>query len=82
MARVPEHHDRIARHIEFQNSPTDGQGADLGLGLGDHHADGRRAVRAGVAERLVIDAKQRRISVVDRRGPLGTPPVASVQQAA
>ena len=36
----------------------------------------------GVLERLVIDAKQRRISVVDRRGPLGTPPAASAQQAA
>jgi hypothetical protein len=31
----------------------------------------------GVLERLVIDAKQRRISVVDRRGPLGTNPKRS-----
>jgi hypothetical protein len=36
----------------------------------------------GVLERLVIDAKQRRISVVDRRGPLGTPPAVAAQQAA
>ena len=28
----------------------------------------------GVTERLVIDAKTRRITVVDRRGPLGTSP--------
>ena len=30
----------------------------------------------GVLERLVIDAKSRRITVVDRRGPLGTSPKA------
>jgi hypothetical protein len=28
----------------------------------------------GVLERLVIEAKARRITVVDRRGPLGTCP--------
>ena len=28
----------------------------------------------GVLERLVIEAKARRITVVDRRGPLGTNP--------
>ena len=28
----------------------------------------------GVLERLVIEAKSRRVSVVDRRGPLGTNP--------
>jgi hypothetical protein len=31
----------------------------------------------GVLERLVIDAKARRITVVDRRGPLGTSPKAA-----
>ena len=31
----------------------------------------------GVLERLVIDAKARRIAVVDRRGPLGVPPLAA-----
>ena len=36
----------------------------------------------GVLERLVIDAKERRISVIDRRGPLGTRPSPSAQQAA
>lgn len=36
----------------------------------------------GVLERLVIDAKARRISVVDRRGPLGTPPAQVAAQAA
>lgn len=37
----------------------------------------------GVLERLVIQAKERRISVVDRRGPLGTNPKrAAVAQAA
>lgn len=30
----------------------------------------------GVLERLVIDAKARRITVVDRRGPIGTCPKA------
>ena len=30
----------------------------------------------GVLERLVIEAKARRITVVDRRGPLGTSPKA------
>ena len=30
----------------------------------------------GVLERLVIEAKSRRITVVDRRGPLGTSPKA------
>ena len=30
----------------------------------------------GVTERLVIEAKARGIHVVDRRGPLGTPPAA------
>jgi hypothetical protein len=34
----------------------------------------------GVTERLVIEAKKRRIRIVDRRGPLGTPPAA--QEAA
>ncbi len=34
----------------------------------------------GVTERLVIDAKKAGISVVDRRGPLGTPPAAHVIQ--
>jgi hypothetical protein len=32
----------------------------------------------GVTERLVIEAKNRGIRVVDRRGPLGTPPAAHV----
>jgi hypothetical protein len=36
----------------------------------------------GVLERLVIEAKARRISVVDRRGPLGTPPAQTAAQAA
>ena len=36
----------------------------------------------GVLERLVIDAKERRIAVVDRRGPLGTPPVEAARKAA
>jgi hypothetical protein len=37
----------------------------------------------GVLERLVIQAKERRISVVDRRGPLGTNPKrAALAQAA
>ena len=36
----------------------------------------------GVLERLAIEAKQRRISVVDRRGPLGTPPAEAARQAA
>lgn len=36
----------------------------------------------GVLERLVIEAKQRRINVVDRRGPLGTPPAAAARKAA
>lgn len=36
----------------------------------------------GVLERLVIDAKQRKIAVVDRRGPLGTPPAMAVREAA
>ena len=31
----------------------------------------------GVLERLVIEAKVRRITVVDRRGPLGTSPKAA-----
>ena len=31
----------------------------------------------GVTERLVIEAKKRGIAVVDRRGPLGTPPAAA-----
>src|SRR3546814_17880561 len=30
----------------------------------------------GVTERLVIEAKKLKIRVVDRRGPLGTPPAA------
>jgi YspA, cpYpsA-related SLOG family len=39
---------------------------------------------SGVAERLVIDAKERNIQVVDRRGPLGTKPAKDLpmQQAA
>ncbi len=36
----------------------------------------------GVRERLVIEGKQRRISVVDRRGPLGTPPAEAALKAA
>jgi hypothetical protein len=36
----------------------------------------------GVLERLVIDAKEKRIAVVDRRGPLGTNPKHSARQAA
>jgi hypothetical protein len=32
----------------------------------------------GVLERLVIEAKARRITVVDRRGPLGTCPRSTV----
>ena len=35
----------------------------------------------GVLERLVIQAKDRRISVVDRRGPLGTNPKLNARQA-
>ena len=35
----------------------------------------------GVTERLVIDAKKVGIRVVDRRGPLGTPPSARNAQA-
>lgn len=34
----------------------------------------------GVTERLVIEAKARGIQVVDRRGPLGTPPAALSRQ--
>jgi hypothetical protein len=34
----------------------------------------------GVLERLVIDAKAKRISVVDRRGPLGTNPKLNARQ--
>ena len=33
----------------------------------------------GVLERLVIDAKARRVTVVDRRGPLGTNPKADAR---
>ena len=33
-----------------------------------------------MTERLVIDAKQAGIRVVDRRGPLGTPPAAQNAQ--
>lgn len=36
----------------------------------------------GVLERLVIDAKERGIAVVDRRGPLGTPPAQAARKAA
>ncbi len=36
----------------------------------------------GCLERLVIDAKQRRINVVDRRGPLGSPPAQAAAKAA
>jgi len=36
----------------------------------------------GVLERLVIDAKKARISVVDRRGPLGVPPAQAAREAA
>lgn len=38
----------------------------------------------GILERLVIDAKERRVQVVDRRGPLGTNPkhAARIAQAA
>ena len=35
----------------------------------------------GVLARLVIDAKAARISVVDRRGPLGVPPVQTAKAA-
>ncbi|OYU33089.1 MAG: chromosome segregation ATPase, partial [Novosphingobium sp. PASSN1] len=35
----------------------------------------------GVLERLVIDAKARRVTVVDRRGPLGTCPKAPANGA-
>ena len=35
----------------------------------------------GVTERLVIDAKKAGIRVVDRRGPLGTPPSAAITSA-
>jgi hypothetical protein len=34
----------------------------------------------GVTERLLIDAKKAGIRVVDRRGPLGTPPAAQNAQ--
>ena len=37
---------------------------------------------SGVVERLVIQAKQKRIAVVDRRGPLGTNPKAAAPTAA
>lgn len=37
---------------------------------------------SGVVERLVIDAKARRVTVVDRRGPLGTAPAAAARTAA
>lgn len=37
---------------------------------------------SGVVERLVIQAKEKRISVVDRRGPLGTNPKRSAREAA
>jgi hypothetical protein len=37
---------------------------------------------SGVVERLVIEAKTKRISVVDRRGPLGTNPKHSARVAA
>ena len=36
---------------------------------------------SGVVERLVIQAKQKRIAVVDRRGPLGTNPKHSARRA-
>ena len=36
----------------------------------------------GVHERLVIDAKAKRITVVDRRGPLGTNPKAPASDSA
>ena len=57
MGRIAEHHDRIARHVQLQNRPSDGDGADLVLGLGDDHAERRRLTpRAGRAEGLVHDA--------------------------
>jgi hypothetical protein len=37
---------------------------------------------SGVVERLVIQAKQKRIAVVDRRGPLGTNPKHAARSAA
>jgi hypothetical protein len=36
---------------------------------------------SGVVERLVIQAKEKRISVVDRRGPLGTHPKRAARPA-
>jgi hypothetical protein len=36
----------------------------------------------GVLERLVIQAKEKGISVVDRRGPLGTHPKRAAREAA
>ena len=37
---------------------------------------------SGVVERLVIQAKEKGISVVDRRGALGTHPKRSAREAA
>jgi hypothetical protein len=37
---------------------------------------------SGVVERLVIQAKEQRLSVVDRRGPLGTHPKLAAREAA
>jgi hypothetical protein len=37
---------------------------------------------SGVVERLVIDAKQKGVAVVDRRGPLGTNPKLAARKSA
>jgi hypothetical protein len=37
---------------------------------------------SGVVERLVIQAKEQGLSVVDRRGPLGTHPKRAAREAA
>ena len=36
----------------------------------------------GVLERLVVQAKERGVAVVDRRGPLGTHPKRAAREAA
>lgn len=62
-------------------SPTCGLGARAGFKRNERmlSLDPRYVIAFpgnGVLERLVIEAKTRRITVVDRRGPLGTSPKA------
>lgn len=57
--------------------PAGGSRANHGAALTSAVVDGR-----GVLERLVIQAKEKGISVVDRRGPLGTHPKRSAREAA